>query len=623
VSAPSPMSLRPMPLVALLCLAFVVGACGSELEGTAPGREVGADVPEVEPDDDAEVDDSDVANEVDDAPDVGDDSEVRSETSEPDVAHEISDGDVAADVDVAPPGPCDGLAEGDPCDDANACTLDDRCVSGRCLPLGPLVCDDGNVCSDDTCDAAIGCVWLANLAACDDGDPCTAGDRCSVGICRPGGETCDDRNPCTRDSCAPNGACTNTPDDALPCDDASACSAGDFCADGVCMAGPGDGCAENDPCVAVTCGADGLTCELALLNGIGCDDGDACTSTDTCQGGLCRAGPALKCPWDSECAAFRCERQTGCVLDTSYQSGKSCSDDDRCTIGESCDGQGVCAPIEPAPCDDDNPCTDDSCDATWGCEHSWVSGGCNDQSACTSDDVCEFGQCRGTALSCDDANACTIDSCDPLLGCQRLSIVCDDRNSCTTDACDQALGCRVTPRSGACDDGLACTAGDVCAAGVCKPGAVTCDDDDPCTADVCDAEEGCLNVPLAPCPVGALTITAVGVNASPSGLGQWVAIQNASAASFDLEGYAIRGERCDCEALIDESVIVAATILYGLRASTPAPAVSEIAPGGPTAVDQFDFEFGVPGDGFYIDRSGDQIDLIGPGGEVVDTFVVR
>ena len=600
-----------------LPLACCLAACGSELSGEPNAADVAPEVevdvaPEVEPE--VEPDGlEDVVPEADVAPET--DLAVEVDTA-PEVADEVDE--VTPDV---APSACADLADGEPCDDGDACTTGERCVAGVCLPTAPLDCDDDNVCSDDTCSPEVGCVHLANLATCDDGDPCTTGDRCSVGICRPGGATCDDDNPCTRDSCAPDGRCSNVADDDLLCEDASACTAGDFCRGGVCISGLGDGCAESDPCVAVACGDDGLTCELEMLNGIGCDDGDACTTNDTCQGGLCRAGPAIECPWDTECAAFRCERTTGCVLDTTYQEGKACSDDDRCTLGEKCDGGGVCAPLEPAPCDDNNPCTTDSCDANWGCEYSWVQGPCDDKSACTLNDACEFGQCRGAAVPCDDQDACTTDSCDPLLGCQRLPTICDDGNACTIDSCDRASGCRFTPRSGACDDGLVCTLADSCVAGVCRPGPVACDDDDPCTADVCDAEEGCLNVPIAPCPVGALTVSAVGVNASASGLGQWVAITNASAASFDLDGYAIRGEACDCEVVIDESVIATGTI-YGLRASSPAPSAGEIAPGGPTTSSAFDFELGVPGDGFFIDRTGDRIELVGPAGELVDALVV-
>ena len=636
----SPGTRRQLALVALSCLApFVCGAlalsaCGSALEGEPPGRH------EVEPSDGDGIDgdDADAADTIDDTSEVADGDvtpdttpvEVDADTTT-DMIEETAD-DVAVDsADTTPPGPCDGLDEGAPCDDGDLCTLGDRCtevglpagVSGRrCLPTDPVECDDGNVCTDDTCLPAVGCLNVANLAACEDDNPCTTGDRCSAGRCRPGGDRCDDRNPCTRDACAPDGTCTNTADDSLPCEDGSACTSGDFCADGVCMHGPGDGCAEDDPCVAVACGADGLTCELELLEGVGCDDGDACTQDDTCVSGLCRGGLATKCPWDSECAVYRCDRQDGCLLETTFPSGKACSDDDRCTEGETCDGAGVCAPIAPAACDDDNVCTEDSCDATWGCEHAWVNGPCDDGSRCTLADACQFGQCRGTTVDCQDGDLCTLDSCDGLLGCQHLPTPCDDGNPCTIDSCERSRGCEHTARTGACDDGLACTVLDACDAGVCKGGAVTCDDADPCTVDVCDLEEGCVNVPLDPCPIGALSIVAVGTNGRADGVGQWVAVNNGGAVTFDLEGYAIRGEACDCEVAIDEEVlVVAGATVYGLRASVPAPAAADIAPGGPTSASAFDFEVGVPGDGFRI-GVGDRLELVAPGGAVVDSIDV-
>jgi hypothetical protein len=118
-----------------------------------------------------------------------------------------------------------------------------------------------------------------------------------------------------------------------------------------------------------------------------------------------------------------------------------------------------------------------------------------------------------------------------------------------------------------------------------------------------------------------LRIAAVGVNASPTGLGQWVAIANDGEGVFELEGYAIRAEGCDCEAVIGQATI-ADTTLYGLHASSPDPAPGEIAPGGPASADAFDFDFGQPGDGFHIDASGDRVELVDPGGEVVDAFVV-
>jgi len=46
-----------------------------------------------------------------------------------------------------------------------------------------LSCSDGNVCTDDFCDAILGCQHDYNTAPCDDGNQCTDGDICSEGIC--------------------------------------------------------------------------------------------------------------------------------------------------------------------------------------------------------------------------------------------------------------------------------------------------------------------------------------------------------------------------------------------------------------------------------------------------------
>ncbi len=49
----------------------------------------------------------------------------------------------------------------------------------------PTLCDDGNPCTTDGCDAASdACVYsFADGTACDDGNPCTHGDACSQGVC--------------------------------------------------------------------------------------------------------------------------------------------------------------------------------------------------------------------------------------------------------------------------------------------------------------------------------------------------------------------------------------------------------------------------------------------------------
>ena len=105
---------------------------------------------------------------------------------------------------------CDGVT-----DDTNACDVDDPCLVGRC-------------------DGANGCVTDLREGACNDDNACTTGDRCEEGVCRGAADLdCDDGNPCTDDTCDPAAGC-RTANNTAPCDDADPCTSGDVCAGGVC-----------------------------------------------------------------------------------------------------------------------------------------------------------------------------------------------------------------------------------------------------------------------------------------------------------------------------------------------------------------------------------------------------
>lgn len=87
----------------------------------------------------------------------------------------------------------------DDCDDVNDCTAD-SCSAGACqnldttpvgqccAPVGGALTtiDDGNPCTDDTCNPDGSVSNIPNTAPCDDGDICTIGDVCAAGSCVPG-----------------------------------------------------------------------------------------------------------------------------------------------------------------------------------------------------------------------------------------------------------------------------------------------------------------------------------------------------------------------------------------------------------------------------------------------------
>jgi hypothetical protein len=102
-------------------------------------------------------------------------------------------------------------ADGKACDDGSACTAGDACKVGTCGAGAAVLCDDANPCTDDTCDAAKGCVHMPNAASCSDGNACTASDACKAGSCQGTATNCDDGSSCTADGCdAKAGVCTHT-----------------------------------------------------------------------------------------------------------------------------------------------------------------------------------------------------------------------------------------------------------------------------------------------------------------------------------------------------------------------------------------------------------------------------
>ena len=77
-------------------------------------------------------------------------------------------------------------------------TFNDVCTTGVCTSGAPddQSCDDGNVCTDDVCDVALGCTNPNNTDPCDDGVSRTSGDVCGAGVCAgistcPGGDVCN------------------------------------------------------------------------------------------------------------------------------------------------------------------------------------------------------------------------------------------------------------------------------------------------------------------------------------------------------------------------------------------------------------------------------------------------
>lgn len=284
-----------------------------------------------------------------------------------------------------------------PCNDGNACTVMDLCLSdGKCKG-SELVCDDQNACTFNGCNplaAEQPCLFVPVTGACNDGDACTGSDACLGESCVGQPLTCGDDNPCTVDACDKKTGCSWTKQA-----DGSACPSDGFdCTEDACMTGaclhtvqpasclidnmcqvPGQSSAEL-PCLG--CLPQVSQTEWSVLKGTPCDDGDPCTTADACSGGACI---------------------------------------------------GVLGNV----CDDSNPCTADTCSSKTGCSHEPIAAACDDGNACTVEDACAAGKCLGGKVKvCDPAAAtgCTTPQCDPQLGCIPVS-TCPAMHECIDNLC--------------------------------------------------------------------------------------------------------------------------------------------------------------------------------------------
>ncbi len=367
---------------------------------------------------------------------------------------------------------CNGLLR---CDKSNANPSLWRCVQDQ---ASVVPCDqtEAPACMESVCVPSQGGCTMRTAAEgmqCDDGDLCTRNDRCEGGVCVPGpAVVCVPDDPCREaGECDPGtGNCMNPrkPEGAA-CDDGDACTLSDTCRFGTCTGAYTLRCVSSDPCLedGVCDPSTGECSAPPAAYGTDCDDGDACTRTDFCQAGRCVGQNPVVCQATDLChAAGVCDPLTGACSAPPGQDGVPCDDGDHCTEGDACAG-GTCEGSA-VTCDDGEPCTDDSCDPAVGCIFEDNTDACDDGNPCTLEDVCADGRCRaGKALECTAGGVCRgVGVCDPDTG------ECSD-----PPAQDLTL----------CDDGDGCTVGDICEGGVCQPGIPwACGvPGDPCTENVC------------------------------------------------------------------------------------------------------------------------------------------
>ena len=318
-----------------------------------------------------------------------------------------------------------------------------------------------------------------------------------------------------------------------------------FCGDGNVDAGEGcdDGNTDNGDCCSATCQyeaasspceADANVCTDDICDGAGncafdevnadaCDDGNECTSTDTCAGGTC-AGTNNTIACDD---GLFCTQTDTCSGGSCIGSGDPCSSGGECA--DSCDeGADDCFDSDTTPCDsDDNVCTDDFCNGAGVCTNTNNTEACDDGNGCTSSDTCSGGTCSGTnntdacddGLFCTDTDTCSGGSCvgsgDPCSSGGECADSCDegadncfepvtepctsDDNGCTDDFCNGAGACTNTNNADSCDDGLFCTDTDVCSGGLCVGSGDPCSSGGECADSCNESADNCFDSDSTAC----------------------------------------------------------------------------------------------------------------------------
>jgi hypothetical protein len=361
------------------------------------------------------------------------------------------------------------------------------CVAGLCTPSCEAGFEDCDGDFENGCDTPVDTVESCGTCgfSCDDGNTyttegCHAEALSCVHSALPDGAVC------------PGGSCLGgichipTCSDGIPnqgeegVDCGGPCSSCDLCVANNVVCPPAEQCHDPGVCNPAT----GLCSpQTEMPNSTPCSDDNACTLGDTCQTGVCAGGAAVICAALDSChIAGTCNPATGFCDDPTALDGAPCDDSNFCTQSDTCQS-GFCTGANPIVCEVSEPChIPGNCDPASGlCDNPVALDGtsCDDGDPCTQTDACQSGACIGkNPVVCAEPDLCHIaGACDPATG-----------------ACDNPP----KPDGTACDDSNACTQVDICQSGACAGSSpTTCAALGPCHhVGTCDPATGaCSNPP--------------------------------------------------------------------------------------------------------------------------------
>jgi hypothetical protein len=250
--------------------------------------------------------------------------------------------------------------------------------------------------------------WDRLTSACSGQD---ATPRPVGSLCREAASACDLAEKC-------DGSSFTCPDDVLiadgsACDDGNLCTPTDTCQGGVCTGtgapacDPIDQCHDRGTCNPLT----GVCSTPAKADGSSCSDASVCSQTDTCQAGVCTGGNFKSCVASDQCHTPGCDPATGDCTETVKADGASCDDGVGCTQSDVCTS-GTCAGASYTCAAPDQCHQSGTCNGDGTCSYTAKANGtsCDDGNPCTLSDTCQNGVCSGTSVSCTVSGTTVITS---------------------------------------------------------------------------------------------------------------------------------------------------------------------------------------------------------------------
>jgi cysteine-rich repeat protein len=343
----------------------------------------------------------------------------RPQVGDCDVAETCTGMDTVCPPDAKSTGECRAAAGA--CDVTESCDgVHDDCPADELRPAG-VECRA----SAGACDPAEGCT--GSDASCPPDAKSTAPCRAAAGICDVA-ESCDGvGNDCPADAVRP--ATVECRASAGACDPAEHCTgAGPACPPDAKSTAPcrvaAGGCDVAESCDGVS---DDCPADARRPEGSECDDANACTRSDTCQSGTCAGTPIVCVALDGCHVPGTCDVGTGICSSPPKADNAACDDGNACTSADSCQA-GVCRGLRvagcclvDAECADVVACTEDRCTGH-ACVHLPVDGRCGAPAECAGK-VCAPGDAAADATGCvvrpvdesaycaEDDDPCTIDAC--------------------------------------------------------------------------------------------------------------------------------------------------------------------------------------------------------------------